>query len=403
MQPNPSPEFKEVGRDPRLLFGIVVTLVVVIIYLVTLINMLPVQQPLILLVFTGLSIAHILLHWQVGKITNHPGKTTLFLIIQGLLAFVISLFAENLGMTLSLFMLLVGEAIGLFGLKRRGFLLAVYFSVLLTVNLINLYGLDSLGMILLSTIPSLGFVILFVSLYMRQIEARQQALSLTAEIESANRQLAEYAAQVEELTLTAERQRIARELHDILSQGLTGLVLQLEAIKAHLEAGRGDRALDIIDQSLARARSTLASSRAAIDDLRAVPASLPEAMRAKTDRFTQTTGIPCELYLLLGDTTPPAATGDHLLHILNEALTNITRHAQAGQVKVKVEAKNDHIELEVNDDGKGFDPGKSMEAGHYGLLGMRERARLMKGTLGIESGTGRGTQISLVVPIFLED
>lgn len=150
-------------------------------------------------------------------------------------------------------------------------------------------------MLLLNTIPIVVFVILFISLYMRQNEAREQAQSLATELESANRQLTEYASQVEELTLAAERQRLARELHDTLSQGLTGLVLQLEAVKAHLESGRGERAVAIIEQSLARARSTLADSRSAIDDLRAVPAGLPEAMRAKAERFTQATGIPCEL------------------------------------------------------------------------------------------------------------
>lgn len=256
---------------------------------------------------------------------------------------------------------------------------------------------------MLSTLPIAVFVILFVALYMRQNEAREQAQSLAAKLETANLQLGEYAVQVEELTLAAERQRMARELHDTLSQGLTGLVLQLEAIKAHLEAGRGERAVAIIEQSLARARSTLADSRSVIDDLRAVPAGMPEAMRAKTERFTQATGIPCELSLALGDTTPPPNTSDHLLRVLNEALTNVTRHAQAGQVWVRLEAKNNHLELEIRDDGQGFEPGIVTGAGHYGLLGMRERARLVGGTLEIESGTGRGTRIRLVVPINQEN
>ncbi|MGB7094469.1 MAG: sensor histidine kinase [Anaerolineales bacterium] len=402
MHTNSSPEIAKAERDPRL-FVWFVTLVVTSMYVVTLINTNSVRQPVILFIFTGLTLVHILLHWQLGKIINHPRKTTWYILVQGVLAFMILLFAKNLFIIIALYMILLGEAVGLFGLTRRGLLAAIYYLVLLSVSLINLSGWASSANLLLSTLPIAVFVILFVALYMRQNEAREQAQSLAAKLETANLQLGEYAVQVEELTLAAERQRMARELHDTLSQGLTGLVLQLEAIKAHLEAGRGERAVAIIEQSLARARSTLADSRSVIDDLRAVPAGMPEAMRAKTERFTQATGIPCELSLALGDTTPPPNTSDHLLRVLNEALTNVTRHAQAGQVWVRLEAKNNHLELEIRDDGQGFEPGIVTGAGHYGLLGMRERARLVGGTLEIESGTGRGTRIRLVVPINQEN
>lgn len=403
MHSSSSPEITKVERDPRLLFWSVVTLVVVIMYLVTLIYTPSVRQPLALSIFTGLTIVHILLHWQVGRIINHPRKTTWYFLIQGVLTFAVLLFAKNLAMTMALFMILVGEALGLFGLTRKSLLATVYFWALMTADLVILFGWDSLGTILLSTIPILAFVILFVTLYMRQIEARKQAQSLATELESANRQLTEYAVLVKELTIAAERQRMARELHDTLSQGLSGLVLQLEAIKAHLEVGREERALGIIDQSLARARSTLADSRAAIDDLRANPASLPEALRSKTKRFTQATGIPCQLRIAMGDTVPPANTSEHLLHVLNEGLANITRHAQASQVWVRLESNKDYLELEIRDDGNGFDSGKDIEAGHYGLLGMRERARLVGGTLGIESGIQQGTRIRLVIPTSQEN
>jgi NarL family two-component system sensor histidine kinase YdfH len=398
MQTNSSPEISKVARDPRL-FVWFVTLIVAIIYVVTLINSQSVRQPVILLIFSGLTLIHIVLHWQLGRFINQPRKTTWYILAQGALAFAVLLFAKNFYMTIALFMIMIGEAIGLFGLTRRGIFAAIYFGTLLAINLIFIFGWDNSGTLLLSTIPILVFVILSITLYMRQNEAREQAQSLAANLEAANRQLSEYAVQVEELTLATERQRMARELHDTLSQGLSGLVLQLEAIKAHLEAGRGERALVIIDQSLARARSTLANSRAAIDDLRVIPASLPEAMRAKSERFTQATGIPCELNLSLGRTAPSPYTGEHLLNVLNEALANITRHAQANQVWVRLEAIEDRLELEVRDNGKGFDSGKAIEAGHYGLLGMRERARLVGGTLEIKSEIEQGTRIRLILPI----
>ncbi len=402
MRTNSSPKISNVERDPDL-FVWFLTLVVASMYVVTLVNTPSVRQPVTLLIFTGLTLVHLVLHWQLGGIIDHPRKTTWYILVQGGLTFIILLFAQNLGLTFALFMGLLGEAVGVFGLTRRGLLVAVYYLALLTISLIQFSGWAASGSLMLTTIPIAVFVILFVTLYMRQNQAREQAQSLAAELESANRQLADYAAQVEELTLIAERQRIARELHDTLSQGLAGLVLQLEAVKAHLEAKRGERALVIINQSLARARSTLADSRAAIDDLRLVPASLPAAMHRKTERFTQATGIPCQLIIALGDLELPSGTGDHLLRVLNEALANATRHAQAGQVWVRLEAKNDHLELEIQDDGLGFDPEIETGVGHYGLLGMRERARLVGGTLEIETGTGRGTAIRLVAPIPPED
>ncbi|MFL7893570.1 MAG: sensor histidine kinase [Anaerolineales bacterium] len=399
MYTNSTPETDHGERDPRLLMWSFVTLAVASIYFITLINTHPIRQPLPFILFTGLTILHILLHWQLGRIIHQPRKIIWYLLIQGVLAFLILLMADNQLMTTALFMILIGESIGVLGLNRWSLLAAAYFGLLLTANLVILSGWDSVGSFLLGALPITAVVILSVTLYMRQITARQQAQSLSAEMETTNRQLAEYAAQVEELTLIAERQRIARELHDTLSQGLTGLVLQLEAIKAHLEAGRDERALAIITQSLARARGTLSDSRAAIDDLRAIPASLPEAMRAKVERFTQATGIPCELSLSLGDTVPPKNTEDHLLRILNEALANITRHAQANQVWVRLEEENNHLELEIRDDGQGFDPASATGGGHYGLLGMRERARLVGGTLTVDSRSGGGTCISFIVPV----
>ena len=402
MSTNMSPKITRAERDPSF-FVWFVTLVILGIYVVTLINRQSVRQPGYLFIFTLLTIIHVLLHWQLGRIINNARKTNVYILVQGLLAFGILLFAQNIYIIIALHMILLGEAIGQSGITRRSLLAVGYVMVLLCVNLIYLSGWAASGRVLLNTIPIVVFVIAFISLYMRQNEAREKAQSLAAELESTNQQLSKYAAQVEELTLAAERQRLARELHDTLSQGLTGLVLQLEAVKAHLEAGRTERAGAIIKQSLVRARSTLADSRSAIDDLRAVPAGITEAMRAKTERFTMATGIPCELSLELGDTTPPSNMRDHLLLILKESLANVTRHAQARQVWVRLEAKNHHLEMEIRDDGQGFEPGMETGAGHYGLLGMRERARLVGGTLEIKSATGKGTCIRLTVPINQED
>jgi NarL family two-component system sensor histidine kinase YdfH len=231
----------------------------------------------------------------------------------------------------------------------------------------------------------------------QQFAERDKAQELAESLESANAKLAANAAMIESLTLQNERQRMARELHDTLAQGLSGLVLQLEAVKAHLASGRTDRGSAIVEQALTRARATLAESRAVIDDLRAVPANLAESVREMVERFSQGTGIPCELELSVNENGLSNEVAEHALNILSEALTNITRHAHAAHVHVKCTVHRDHLELEVRDDGRSFDVNEQMGTGHYGLLGMRERARLTGGILNIESKPQSGTTVRFVV------
>src|SRR5690606_6484319 len=185
------------------------------------------------------------------------------------------------------------------------------------------------GTVIVNLLINGGFIILFMVVLNQQLAERQKAVELAESLESANAKLAAYNAKIESLTLQNERQRMARELHDTLAQGVAGLVLQLEAIKAHPTAENTERAPAIVEQSIARARSTLAESRAVIDDLRSAPANVTELMREKVERFKQSTGIPCELEISVSESQLPAETLDHAMNILSESLTNIARHAQA--------------------------------------------------------------------------
>jgi NarL family two-component system sensor histidine kinase YdfH len=147
---------------------------------------------------------------------------------------------------------------------------------------------------------------------------------------------------VQDLTLANERQRMARELHDTLAQGLAGLILQLEAASTHLANGRNDRAQTILQQAMTRARATLADARRAIDDLRAgqTPAhDLEAALREQVAHFTDATGIPCALDVSLESELPDAAR-EHVLRAITEGLTNIARHAQAQHAWVNVRNMN---------------------------------------------------------------
>lgn len=289
----------------------------------------------------------------------------------------------------------IADALGWWGNSRRALYLGLFYLAL-TVGLILVrVPASEWWTVIINLLINGGFIILFMVVLNQQLAERQKAVELAESLESANAKLAAYNAKIESLTLQNERQRMARELHDTLAQGVAGLVLQLEAVKAHLAAENTERAAAIVEQSIARARSTLAESRAAIDDLRSTSTNVTELVREKVERFKQTTGIPCELEISVSENQLPAETLNHAINILSESLTNIARHAEATQVKVNFIIQNTNLQLEVRDNGKGFDV-KQETKGHYGLVGMHERARLTGGMLSIESDAS-GTSIQFIV------
>lgn len=300
-------------------------------------------------------------------------------------------FVGGLSVFFSTIISMIGEVLGVWGNSRRSFWLGLFYVGLLFAVFYFFSDASVFFDALSSLLVTGGTIILFMVMFNDQIRQRQKALELAESLESANAKLAAYNAKIESLTLQNERQRMARELHDTLAQGVAGLVLQLEAVKAHLSADRKERASAIVEQALLRARATLAESRAAIDDLRSAPVNLPELIQEKVKRFIQTTGIPCDLELIINENEFSNETINHAVSILSEALANITKHAQAKRVELKFVIQNKKLELQIQDDGVGFDT-RQENSGHYGLLGMRERARLTNGNLEIESNSN-GTRI----------
>jgi two-component system CheB/CheR fusion protein len=193
-----------------------------------------------------------------------------------------------------------------------------------------------------------------------------------------------------------ERQRIARELHDEMGQHLTALQLGLEGL-----AGRGEdvERLKLIVSRLDETvdRLILELRPPALDDL-----GLHGAIGSLLDEFRRSTGLRADLHTRGMDGVRLAQPVEITLYrVLQETLTNISRHAQAKNVSVIIERQHDQIQVIVEDDGKGFDDdGARREAVRgLGLLGMRERVALIGGSLSIESGQGRGTTTYVRVPL----
>jgi NarL family two-component system sensor histidine kinase YdfH len=291
-----------------------------------------------------------------------------------------------------LIMALAGETVGMLEDWRRSIVAVIGYLALLVVTNYLIDGWQSIPTWLGMAVVMMVFVLVYVMLFMRQMNARQEAQILLAELETANQQLTEYARQVESLTLETERQRMARELHDTLAQGLAGLILQIEGLELHLEQGDQQKVAQIAAQAKGRARSTLAEARQAIGDLRQQQTvTAAEAITHEVERFRQATGIPCE-FTLPETLSIPDEVGEHVVRCVSEGLANVMHHAQATAVSVKLGMDNGRFQVTIYDNGQGFDPDQ-IPAGHYGLIGLRERARLAEGKLTIESQPQQGTTL----------
>lgn len=199
-----------------------------------------------------------------------------------------------------------------------------------------------------------------------------------------------------------ERNRLAREIHDTLAQGLTAISLRLEMVDALLENGAdADRARTAVRQAMDLARHNLEEARRSVLDLRAAPLegrTLDEALHALATSW-QESGNPVVRLDLSGANRPlPHNLEIGLYRIAQEALNNIALHASAASVMLRLHVDNEHADLIIEDDGSGFEPYSAIKNRH-GLVGMNERARLLGGWLRVQSTPGEGTRIEVTVPV----
>jgi NarL family two-component system sensor histidine kinase YdfH len=389
----------EVGADlqaTRPFFWLLI-LVLIFLYGISLYATPDLRQLDTLLPYTALFFLHIVLHWSMPRLLNQKRRLVAYLLVQLMLVFLLSYISRQQGVVIGLYTSLAGETIGILNDVRRAIAAIAVFLVLLALTYASIWGwVDVPGWLAPAAVIML-FILIYVILFLRQMDARAESQRLLAELQQAHRQLAEYAQQVETLTLEAERQRMARELHDTLAQGLAGLVLQLEALEASLERDDPQKGLAIAGQAKDRARTTLAEARRAIDDLRVSQATPAEAITREVERFQAATGIPCTLEMP-ARLVVSQPVGEHLLRCIGEGLANVARHAQATQASVEINQDDSRLQVVIRDDGRGFDVEGDVAGGHYGLLGLRERARLAGGELVVKSRPGGGTTLRMMVP-----
>jgi signal transduction histidine kinase len=244
-------------------------------------------------------------------------------------------------------------------------------------------------------------------------EQSQRRREMIVELNDSNRRLSEtleenaalhvrLLAQAREAGVLDERSRLAREIHDTIAQGLTGIVTQLEA------AGAADAEPDIrrrhMDTAAALARESLTEARRSVDALapgQLAAAQLPDAIADMAKKWAETAGV--ELILdTTGDPRPLLPELEvTLFRVAQEALANVGKHAGATRVGLTLSYMDDVVVLDVRDDGRGFVPAENPQpsgGSGFGLAAMEQRVRRVSGNLAVESAPGEGAALSASVP-----
>jgi signal transduction histidine kinase len=199
-----------------------------------------------------------------------------------------------------------------------------------------------------------------------------------------------------------ERSRLARDIHDTLAQGFVGISLQIEAVGKMM-----DKSPTAAKQHLELAQSlithSLSEARRSVWDLRAQAlesADLATALSDEAKRLTAGTSVRAEFHVTGAPRPLPATVESNLLRIGQEAMTNVMKHAKAERILIELAFEPKQVGLRVKDDGCGFESqgGTASADGHFGLIGMRERATRLRGKLAVESRPGAGTEIRVTAP-----
>ncbi|GAB3493669.1 sensor histidine kinase [Amycolatopsis cihanbeyliensis] len=274
----------------------------------------------------------------------------------------------------------------------------VFVVAMLVPTLLTLYGLDSVSagvsmVTMMLAITLMGSVFgIYTDRLDRQSEERKR---LIARLEDSQ---AEVSRLSHEAGSAAERERLAREIHDTLAQGFTSIVTLTQAAESEVDTNpsAARRHLELAGRT---ARENLAEARAMVTAL-APPAlgssSLEEAIRRQAERAGEDSGLAVRCVVDGPLPKLPTATEVVLLRAAQESLANVLRHAGARTASVELSVVAGRVRLSVGDDGRGFDP--AAPADGFGLRGMRARAEQVGGELTVHSGPDGGTRVNLEVP-----
>ncbi|MCG7337782.1 sensor histidine kinase [Staphylococcus sp. ACRSN] len=322
----------------------------------------------------------------------------MYIIIMNILILVASMLMDEAmpAILIGLYSLLIGQSVSLYSEKWKiiihliSSLFIICFMILITGNSHNLF------MYLIILIPIMTSVLGFSFMFYKQVNAKLEIEHTLNEIELAYQQ-------VEYLTLLNERQRLARDLHDTLAQGVAGYIMQLEALENYLNNNDIKKSKEIVKYSKSTARETLNEAREAIDNLRLQSSSTINYSQSLNDYIEHkisNENFEYKINIQDIDTISPFIF-EHIKKIIGESIANIKKHAQAHCIKIDIQRnKSSEIWVRVEDDGVGFevDSIKHLK-NNYGLEGLKERVEILDGKINIFSTKGKGTIINVILPI----
>jgi Signal transduction histidine kinase len=353
-------------------------------------------QAIPLLFSTGLIALYAALHWHSPTLTSR--RPWIYFLLQSLLIYSASYLVEkgSPALLIGFYSVLIGQSTGVYFERAKLTAVSVLCYALFCIALAVTGWTEGLALLIPIFLLMNVVVVSYGVLFFRQVHARLRTQSFLRELEQTHRR-------VEELTLANERQRMARDLHDTLAQGLAALLMRLEAIDAHLDSGNPQRAREIVATAMLRARQTLTEARQVIDDLRLNSEEevlFIDQVRDTVERLTDNQKIEVSLHAP-SSLRPPRLLHEHSLSIIGESIANAVKHASASHIRLEIvqDREMDLLRIEVEDDGIGLNPEAiGSRSGRYGLIGMRERVRLLGGTLRIDSEPNQGTTITVEVP-----
>jgi len=298
-----------------------------------------------------------------------------------------------------LFICLSFQVMGFFTVKK-GFIWIAIFSVVLTAALTYAHGLEGSVLYFPTAVAACTLVGLYGMAVRRAEEARNKSQSLLTELQKAYKKLKNYAEHIEMLSAGKERNRLARELHDSVTQKIFSMTLTAEAAQI-IQKKEPKKVPAMLEHIQELARDSLSEMRNLIKKLRPGTIGrdgLAQALRQHISQRQKDDGLIVELSIE-GDDDLSVGHEEALFRITQEALNNIVKHSGAGSARILLKFNEKSIFLMIEDPGRGFKLSTvKKDKSHMGLSSMGDRAALIGGRFNIKSRPGNGTRISVEVP-----
>jgi signal transduction histidine kinase len=330
---------------------------------------------------------------RTGKLQYHLVYFAIQLLIGGMIVFL----GKGAGFNAMVLLPLAGHSVVLLPRKWR---LAVNIAIVGTYALaLNRPGVNNLSLIwsgLPLFLAGQIFIVVFTQMAVSEEKARGEVELLVKELEDANQRLREFALQVEELAITKERNRLAREIHDGLGHYLTTIHMQIQAARAVMAANpqKAQETLAKAQNLTQEALIDVRRSVAAIRDMPGDSSSLHDAIE-KMLKGAENAGITSEMKIIGSSRTLSPQTVMTIYRTMQEGINNTCKHARASRLSVVLDyTQRDQVTLVMQDDGVGAD---QLDGG-FGLLGMRERVQMLNGEMAVITEPQNGFRLEISLP-----